>query len=407
MFSQVIDWDNNQSIAKSSDIAEFKLSSSVDPTTYYFPAWFNLKVPVIPTGTNRLQVGIFDNSKNGYVLEERTLTPGQTSVQINDFGGQCFPPGPCNVSVTGFGVNDTTLLSEESQYILQVGKNDLLINSNKYQYTISGSQEPQTGINFTTQGVTALQITLNGGYLGGSSGNWTGVLGFNAQPGDLLEIRVVGTTGDYREPGTFSTSLSPLWFTSWATGDQVKISDGGNFSQYFNGAETVVLDVKFTIPGSKPTTTQTSTSTTTITTTITSTTVTLTTGTPTTSTITPTTTSTITTTQTSTPLTQVNVWLTTTNDSNATHVNTLKAGSVNTLYIWAQGGNGQTGDFTLFWTLQNGTQMQLGSTKHATPGNIIYCGQWNGGFLNTVGSVTVNAISGGTTVGSTTINITN
>jgi hypothetical protein len=80
---------------------------------------------------------------------------------------------------------------------------------------------------------------------------------------------------------------------------------------------------------------------------------------------------------------------------------------VNTLYIWAQGGNGQTGDFTLFWTLQNGTQMQLGSTKHATPGNIIYCGQWNGGFLNTVGSVTVNAISGGTTVGSTTINITN
>ena len=129
------------------------------------------------------------------------------------------------------------------------------------------------------------------------------------------------------------------------------------------------------------------------------------TGTPTSTGTTPTTT--FTTIQTSTPLTQVNVWLTTTNDSTAAPVSTLIVGSATTLYIWAQGGNGQTGDFTLYGILQNGTQMQLGSTKHATQGNVIYCGQWNGGFLNTVGSVTVNATSGGTTVGSTTINITN
>jgi len=98
--------------------------------------------------------------------------------------------------------------------------------------------------------------------------------------------------------------------------------------------------------------------------------------------------------------------LTTTNDSTATPVSTLKAGSVTVLYIWAKGGNGQTGDFTLSGNLQNGTQMQLGSTKHATSGDVIYCGQWNGGFLNTVGTVSVNASSAGATVGNITISIT-
>jgi len=378
-------------------------------SNYYLPAWVNLKVPVLPVGTSRLKVDILDAIKNRYITEDKVIASGQTSLAMDNFGNNCFPPGPCSVSINALDSKGSTLLSNISEFNLHVGANNLTVNGSKYQYTISGSQDTQTGISFSTQGVTALQITLNGQYLSGASGNWTGVLGFNAQPGDVLEIRVVGTTGDYHEPGTFSTSLSPLWFTSWATGDQVKITDGGNFSQYFNGAETVVLDVKFTIPGKKPSTTQTSIPTaTTTTTTTTSITVTQTTGTPTTSTITtPTTTSTITTTQTSSPLTHVNVWLTTTNDATAAPVTTLKAGAVTTLYIWVQGGDGQTGDFTLFGTTQNGTQMQLGGTKHATPGVVIYCGQWNGGFLNTVGTVSVKALSSGTTVGSTTINITN
>jgi hypothetical protein len=38
---------------------------------------------------------------------------------------------------------------------------------------------------------------------------------------------------------------------------------------------------------------------------------------------------------------------------------------------------------------------------------VIYCGQWNGGFLDTFGPVSVNANSGGKTVGSTTFTITN
>ena len=371
---------------------------------YYLPAWVNLKVPVLPVGISHLKVDIFDVGKNADISEDKTVTPGQTSLEVDDFGDNCFPPGPCNVSITAFDSESTTLLSNTVPFNLQVGSNDLTMSVSKFQYTLSGSQDTQTGISFSNQnqGVTALEITLNGQGLGGASSNWTGVLGFNAQPGDVLEIRIWGTTGDYHPPGTFSTSLSPLWLTSWATGEQVKITDGGNFSQYFNGAETVVFDITFTIPGSKTTTTQLSTTTTATPTN--SITVTPTTG---TTTETPTTTLTVTPTQTSTSLTQVSVWLTTTNDSTAPPVTTLKAGSVTTLYIWAEGGNGQTGDFTLYGILQGGTQMALGSTKHATPGNVIYCGQWNGGFLNTVGSVTVNAISGGNTVGSTTINITN
>jgi len=117
-------------------------------------------------------------------------------------------------------------------------------------------------------------------------------------------------------------------------------------------------------------------------------------------------TSTVPTTQTSTPLTQVKVWLTTTKDSTAPPVSTFTAGSVTGLYIWAQGGDGQTGDFNLWGTYQTGTRMALGSTHHATPGEIMYCGTWNGGFLNTVGVVKVEALSGSTVVGSTTFTIT-
>jgi hypothetical protein len=367
---------------------------------YYLPAWINLKVPALPVGTSHLKVEINDTSKNIYITEDKTITPGQTSVEINDFGGNCFSPGPCSVAIRALDGKGSTLLSNTSEFNLHVGANKLTMGSSKYQYTISGSQDPQTGVSFSTQGVTALQITLNGQYVGGANSNWTGALGFDAQPGDVLEIRVVGTTGEYVSPGIFSTSLSALWFTSWATGDQVKITDGGNFSQYFNGAETVVLDVKFTIPGKKPSTTQTPKSPTTTTSNPTS---------PTTATpITTTPTTTLPTTQpTSRPLTHVDVWLTTTNDSKAAPVSTLKAGSVTVLYIWAKGGNGQAGDFTLSGNLQNGTQMQLGSTKHATSGDVIYCGQWNGGFLNTVGTVSVNAVSSSTTVGGATINITN
>ena len=381
--------------------------SNIDPHSIYFPAWVNLKVPVLPVGTSRLKVDIYDAGKNLYVTEDKALAAGQTSMKIDNFGDNCFPPGPCSVVTSALDSKGSILLANEAQFKLHVGANDLTISSSEYQYSISGSEDPKTSINFSRSGGIWLYIKLNGQFL--VSGTWSsGSLNFNAQSGDELEIMVVGNSGETFSPDVFSASLGPLWFTSWLTGEQVQLTDGMNFKQFFGYGDTVVFDKKFTIPGSKPSTPQTSTSTTTTATTLTSTTVTPTTGTPTTSTITtPTTTFTITTTQTSTPLTQVNVWLTTTNDSNATHVSTLKAGSVTTLYIWAQGGNGQTGDFNLSGTLQNGTQMQLGTTKHATPGNVIYCGQWNGGFLNTVGSVTVNATSGGTGVGSTSINITN
>jgi hypothetical protein len=381
---------------------------SMNPVSnYYLPAWVNLTVNLLPVETSSLKVDIWDLGKNRYITENKALKAGQTSMKINDFGGNYFPPGSCEFSIYALDSKGSTLRANYAYFALHAGANDLTISISNFEYALSGSQDPMASINFSRSGGIWLYIKLNGQYL--VNGVWSGVLDFNAQPGDELEIMVVGNSGETFSPDVFSASLGPLWFTSWLTGEQVQLTDAMNFKQFFGYGDTVVFDKKFTIPGSKPSTTQTSTSTTTTTTSITSTTVTPTTEKPTTSstTETPTTTFTITTTQTSTPLTQVNVWLTTTNDSNATHVSTLKTGAVTTLYIWAQGGNGQTGDFNLSGTLQNGTQMQLGTTKHATPGNVMYCGQWNGGFLNTVGSVTVNATSGGTAVGSTSINITN
>ncbi len=249
--TSVIKIDNDREHWGAEFVANMNSGSS-----YYLPAWINLKVPALPAGTSRLKVEIMDTAKNSYVTEDKAITPGQTSLEISEFGGNCFPPGPCSVSIKALDGKGSTLLSNTSEFDLHVGANNLTVGSSKYQYAISGSQNTQTGFSFSTQGVTALQITLNGQYLGGANGNWTGVLEFDAQPGDVLGIRIAGTTGEYASPGIFSTSLSPLWLTSWAIGDQVKITDGGSFSQYFNGAETVVLDVKFTIPGKRPTTTQ-------------------------------------------------------------------------------------------------------------------------------------------------------
>jgi hypothetical protein len=389
--------------------SNFYAGSSGDPINYYLPAWINLKIPVLPAGTSRLKVDILDSGKNRYITEDKTVAGDQTSVEINNFGNNCFPPGPCSVAIYAFDSKGASLLSNQAEFKLRPGANLLTISSSKYKYTLSGSPDPKAGISFSRSGGMGLYIKLNGKAL--VNGEWSGALSFDAQPGDELEIMVIGSSGEIFSPGIFSASLGPLWLTSWISGEQVKITDGGDFKQFIGYDQTVVFDQKFVIPGAKPSPTPTPLTSTVIPTTPTTTTPFTTTPPATTTTtqttITTTPTATPTTSPASTPLTHVDVWLTATNDSKATHVSSLKAGSVTTLYIWAQGGNGQTGDFTLFGTLQQGTQMQLGGTKHATRGEVIYCGQWNGAFLNTVGSVSVNAISGSATVGSTSINITN
>ena len=390
--------------------SNFYAGSSGDPDNYYFPAWINLKIPVLPTGTSRLKVDILDSGKNRYLTEDRAVAADQTSVVIDNFGNNCFPPGPCSVAIYAFDNKGSTLLSNQAEFKLRPGVNVLTMSSSKYKYTLSGSPDPKAGLSFSRSGGMGLYIKLNGQIL--VNGEWSGALSFDAEPGDELDIKVVGSSGEVYSPGIFSASLGPLWLTSWVTGEQLKVTDGGDFKQYIGYDQTVVFDQKFVIPGLKPSptatpvtptvTSATPTSTTPVTTTQPGTTITTSTtipATPTSPSATPS--------PTSTPLTHVDVWLTTTNDSKATPVSSLKAGSITNLYIWAQGGDGQTGDFTLFGILQKGTQMQLGGTKHATLGEVIYCGQWNGAFLNTVGTVSVNAISGSATVGSTSINITN
>jgi len=106
------------------------------------------------------------------------------------------------------------------------------------------------------------------------------------------------------------------------------------------------------------------------------------------------------TTSTPLPLTHIKVWLTTSDDPNASMLATLEAGSVETLYIWARGLVGQQGDFVLVATLQDGRSDQLGHIFHTSiKGYTIDCGQWYGGFLKKKGKVSVNAISNGNVIG--------
>ena len=71
------------------------------------------------------------------------------------------------------------------------------------------------------------------------------------------------------------------------------------------------------------------------------------------------------------------------------------------LYIWAKAPEGMEGDFILQATLQDGTQDQVGPTFHASPnGQIIDCGSWEGGFLATRGTVTLEAFADDLLIGS-------
>lgn len=112
-------------------------------------------------------------------------------------------------------------------------------------------------------------------------------------------------------------------------------------------------------------------------------------------------TSALTATNTPLPLTHLDLWLTIEDDPNAPPIGKIKARTVNELYIWAKVPQGAAGDFILRATLQDGTQDQLGPTFHAlADGQIIDCGFWNGGFLNTKGSVTLEAYASDLLIGS-------
>ncbi len=106
------------------------------------------------------------------------------------------------------------------------------------------------------------------------------------------------------------------------------------------------------------------------------------------------------------PLTRLDLWLSIEDDPAAPPIGKLKAGSVAALYIWAKAPEGVEGDFILQATLQNGIPDQLGFAFHASSdGQVIDCGLWEGGFLSTRGTVTIEAYAGSLLLGSFTFSI--
>jgi len=55
--------------------------------------------------------------------------------------------------------------------------------------------------------------------------------------------------------------------------------------------------------------------------------------------------------------------------------------------------------------MQGGSNVQIGSSKHASAGQIVSFGYLAGDYLKTVGKVTVNALSGGIVVGTVVLNV--
>jgi hypothetical protein len=89
-----LDSYNDSSVIKIDDGRQHwgaEFVESMNPESdYYLPAWINLKVPALPVGTSHLKVEIMDTGKNRYITEDKTITPGQISLEINDFGDNCF-----------------------------------------------------------------------------------------------------------------------------------------------------------------------------------------------------------------------------------------------------------------------------------------------------------------------------
>ena len=101
------------------------------------------------------------------------------------------------------------------------------------------------------------------------------------------------------------------------------------------------------------------------------------------------------------PLTHLELWLTIEDNPSAPPVSNIKVRTVNQLFIWARALQGAAGDFILRSTLQDGMQDQLGPTFRAlADGQVIDCGFWNGGFLNTKGNLTLEAYAGDLLIGS-------
>jgi hypothetical protein len=412
-----------------------------------------LTVTVIPEGTTRLKIDLMKVLPSSWVplfTRDLTITPGQTEVIIRDFGNTPFPSGQYELWTSGYvnkgWPNPLTMWMEPNSpprtpmvVKLNTGQNTILANLSQPTYLLTGGPDPLAPISFKGGGPGFLFIDFKGIRLGrGIFEDW---YWFTGKPGDSGEIQVlVSNPSKYEDSETII--LGPIWLHSWVDGTKIKITDGGDFSGTFAaGFNKAIYNQKFIIPEPKvpaPTTTSTSTnsSTTTSTTSTTSTstpTSTLTTSSTTTSTPTSTSTTTntptftsttssststtsstptsTTTTSTSTkppvklPLTQVTIWLTTTNDSGASHIESIKAGTADRLYFWAQAPSNQEGDFILQATMQGGSNVQIGSSKHASAGQIVSFGYLAGDYLKTVGKVTVNALSGGIVVGTVVLNV--
>jgi|GEM_PF-2528612 len=283
-------------------VVKYNLRSYTPGTSFYLPAWINLKVTVssqfasLKPGTYGIDAYVLDNNSKNVAAAVVGLTPGQTEAEL----------------ILGDKRNPTDNYLLPGHYKISVGG-----NSTEYPAVLSAGN---------------IDVDLH--------------CGANNIQIQLTDLKWTHPDAD-GPPGWVGGEIPPPITTPTTT--------------------------PTTAPTTAPTTTPTTTTTTT---------------------------QPIPPPPTSLPLSKVTVWLTTTNDSTAPHVSALKAGSTSTLYIWAQGPVGETGDFELWATLQDGSKFQLGPTFHSTDGKVINGGKWTGGFLNKVGTLTVNVISVKKTVGS-------
>jgi len=234
-------------------------------TQFYLPSWINLKVAQLPVGTSRIKVSIadqFDVTRDYFA----DVSPGQTAVNVTSLASLCLPPKFRFFDVSAYNASGVLLKTSHPGFTSHAGSNDYSVQMSEYEYALSGSPDSLTPLSLTTQDPANQQFVEMFSSLNGKV--WMG----NAEPGDVLEIKVYWVEGWDYTPINEQATLGPIWLHSIATGKAIKITDGGNLTGTYDpkvgGGVDLMYSVSYTFP-TEPTITPTSTTTTTTTSTIT------------------------------------------------------------------------------------------------------------------------------------------
>lgn len=222
--------------------------SEAEAKNFYFPAWVDLTVTGIPSGTSYIKSSVYDSSHSLIGGVQDIVNYGASQIKCENLQAILAPATEeVTVEVKALSSIGSELSSGEQNLALDAGSNSLQItlhpSYNSYRWCLCGGEDPNTTIDTDV----SVEIYVNGIYVDSkveSPGHFFWF--FNALPGQTLRIDAADFPITNR-----SYFLGPIWLHSCSTDFKMQLTsymDFGTCTEYPPPSMTIYYDHNFTIP---------------------------------------------------------------------------------------------------------------------------------------------------------------